>query len=92
MTVAFTVLAMDAGPVLRQLERPLVGDEQAPELLLELFEQGTNLLLDALPSVWDGSCDGELQQQDADRATKAPKILNAEAEARLDMLSAGPRE
>ena len=34
VTVAFTVLAMDAGPVLRQVERPLQGDEQAPELLL----------------------------------------------------------
>jgi methionyl-tRNA formyltransferase len=88
VTVAFTVLAMDAGPVLRQVERPLAGEEQAPELLLELFETGTELLVDALPSVWDGSCEAALVSQDDEKATKAPKIKNQDAEARLDLLSA----
>ena len=36
---------LDAGPVLRQMERPLVGDEMAGELLLEMFEVGTEQLL-----------------------------------------------
>ena len=88
VTVAFTVLAMDAGPVLRQVERPLNGDELAPDLLLELFEQGTGLLVDALPSVWDSSCEATLIQQDGDKASKANKISNAEAELRLDTVSA----
>jgi len=44
VSVAFTVLKMDAGPLLRQEERPLVGDEQEPPLLLELFERGTEPL------------------------------------------------
>lgn len=86
MSVLFTVLKMDAGPVLRQVKRPLQGDEkvrsddlrdkkkkkdqprltdssilmcesitQAPELLQELFEAGTAALVEALPSVWDGT-------------------------------------
>lgn len=41
MTVAFTVRAMDAGPVLAQ-QTVQVGEEvQAPELLQELFSLGT---------------------------------------------------
>ena len=88
MTVAFTVLAMDAGPVLRQVERPLGGDEQAPELLMELFETGTELLLDALPAVWDGSCEAGLVAQDGEAATKAPKLTREESELRLDEVSA----
>ena len=86
VSVAFTVLAMDAGPIVRQVERKLEGEEQAPELLLELFETGTAQLLDALPSVWDGSVSRTEQQ--SERATKAPKIVNAEAEVRLDEVSA----
>ena len=88
VTVAFTVLAMDAGPVLRQVERKLGGDEQAPELLLEMFEAGTEQLLEALPSVWDGSCEAALRPQDADAATKAAKVQKEEAEVRLDVMSA----
>ena len=88
VTVAFTVLAMDAGPILRQMERPLSGNERANDLLLELFETGTGQLLDALPSVWDGSCKEALVSQDGSRATKAPKVSAAEAEVRLDELSA----
>lgn len=88
VTVAFTVLAMDAGPVLRQVERKLGGDEQAPELLLEMFEAGTEQLLDALPSVWDGTCEAALRPQDADAATKAAKVQKEEAEVRLDVMSA----
>jgi hypothetical protein len=29
---------------------------QAPELLMKLFELGTEQLVEALPSVWDKSC------------------------------------
>ncbi len=88
VTVAFTVLAMDAGPVLRQEVRPLAGDEQEPALLEELFDRGTELLLDALPSVWDGSCARVLEEQDESRATKAPKLRASDAELRLEAESA----
>ena len=95
MTVAFTVLKMDAGPVLRQQtrrcrgrrgrgrfrvrlgrakpkpmpnpnpnpNRSMAGDEHFPELLIEMFETGTELLVEALPSVWDGSCKDVLVPQ-----------------------------
>ena len=38
---------MDAGPVLRRIERPLLGDEKHPELLEELFGLGARALVDA---------------------------------------------
>ena len=54
VSVAFTVRAMDAGPVLAQ-ERVAVDDAiQAPELLDDLFRRGTELLIRNLSLVWDG--------------------------------------
>lgn len=88
VTVAFTVLKMDAGPVLRQVERKLDGTEQSDELLIEMFGTGTEQLIDALPSVWDGSCEEVLKPQDGELATKAPKIEKRESEVRFDVLSA----
>lgn len=87
VSVAFTVLKMDSGPILRQVDRPLVGDEQAPELLHELFETGTEQLLDALPSVWDGSSERLQWEQDDDRASAAPKL--SQTEAALDLETVG---
>lgn len=54
VSVAFTVRAMDAGPVLAQHVVRLSGEEQAPALLQSLFQLGTRLLLDRLDCVWDG--------------------------------------
>ena len=88
VSVAFTVLAMDSGPILRQEERELTGEEQFPELLLDLFEEGTRYLIDELPRVWDGSCESALVAQDDDAATAAKKIQPWEAELRLTELSA----
>ena len=88
VTVAFTVLAMDAGPILRQVQRPLDGDERADDFLTEMFEVGSAQLLEALPTVWDGSCEATLRPQDGERATKAAKVQKAEAQVCLDELSA----
>jgi methionyl-tRNA formyltransferase len=52
VSVARTVLALDAGPLLAQRRVALSGDEHAPELLLQLFERGTQDLVDALGEVW----------------------------------------
>ena len=41
VSVAFTVRAMDAGPVLAQERVVVDADVQAPELLHELFRRGT---------------------------------------------------
>lgn len=37
--------------------RALDGSEKTPELLQELFEEGTKQLIDCLPGVWDGSAE-----------------------------------
>lgn len=88
VTVLFTVLKMDAGPILRQVNRELDGTERADELLLELFETGTEQLVDSMPSLWDASYETALVQQDDARATKAPKLNSKEAEVRFDVQSA----
>ncbi len=54
VTVAFTVRAMDAGPVLAQERVAVDEDIQAPELLADLFKRGSDLLLSRLPDVWSG--------------------------------------
>ena len=54
VSVAFTVRAMDAGPVLAQASVPVDADIQAPELLGQLFSLGTRLLVERLPQVWSG--------------------------------------
>lgn len=77
VSVAFTVLKMDAGPVVAQTTRVLEGDERAPDLLESLFEQGTDDLLRVLPSVWDGSVD--CWPQDEANASHAPKLDKQEA-------------
>ena len=43
-----------------------------------MFESGTELLLDALPSVWDGSCEQALVPQVDGDATKAAKVRGEE--------------
>ena len=35
--------------------RALDGSEKTPELLQELFQEGTKQLIDCLPSVWDST-------------------------------------
>lgn len=88
VSVLFTVLQMDAGPIVSQTSRELTGDEQAPELLLELFEQGTADLLGALPSVWAGDAASSAKGQDDASATHAPKVGKDEAAVSLDSSSA----
>lgn len=46
---------MDAGPVYKQIEIPLSGDETATELYHTLGDVGSELLVDSLPSILDGS-------------------------------------
>ncbi|KAK9908428.1 hypothetical protein WJX75_007688 [Coccomyxa subellipsoidea] len=80
VTVAFTVRAMDAGPVLAQ-ERVEVDDEiQAPELLADLFRRGTELLLTRLPDVWSGAAVQQAIPQDDAAATHAAKLGKADGQ------------
>ena len=79
VSLAFTVLACDAGPVLAQEVVQLGGDEQAPELLHQLFALGGKMLVKALPEVWSGEAEKNAQPQDAQCATHAAKMSKAEA-------------
>ena len=54
VSVAFTVRAMDAGPILAQERVAVDNAVQAPDLLDDLFRRGTALLIRHLPSVFDG--------------------------------------
>jgi methionyl-tRNA formyltransferase len=79
VSLAFTVLACDAGPVLAQQRKALSGDEQAPELLRELFITGANLLVHKLPDVWSGKAEQDAWSQDEAQVTHAAKMTKADA-------------
>jgi methionyl-tRNA formyltransferase len=80
VSLAYTVLACDAGPVLSTRETEVGTDEQAPELLARLFAEGARLLLEALPRVWSGEAARAARPQDENEATHAPKMSKEEGE------------
>lgn len=55
--------AMDAGPVYTAKIHPLTGSETRPELYHALADIGTNLLLETLPSIIDGSLQATPQNE-----------------------------
>eukprot|EP00850_Spirogloea_muscicola_P011007 SM000066S20482 [mRNA] locus=s66:492462:502032:- [translate_table: standard] len=74
VSVAFTMQAMDAGPIIASQAVAVDADIKAPELLRQLFSLGTELLLKELPSILDGTARKTARQQDSAQATKAPKV------------------
>jgi methionyl-tRNA formyltransferase len=73
---------MDAGPVVKMIERPLGGDEKSSKILSEMFQVGTKELISALPSLWDGTM--KKYDQVESEATHAPKINSTEARYCID--------
>ena len=88
VSVAYTILKMDAGPVLRQIKRPLDGDEKAPEMLTELFEKGVEALLEELPSVFAGEAAARAVPQDEKTLSHAAKVSPDEGELDFQKQSA----
>jgi len=81
VSLAFTVLRCDAGPVLAcRRAAPPGTDEPAPELLARLFAEGARLLLEHLPVVWAGGAAAAATPQDERAATHAPKMRKEEGE------------
>ncbi|KAL5743403.1 hypothetical protein ACOSP7_026256 [Xanthoceras sorbifolium] len=79
VSLAFTVRALDAGPVIA-CEKMEVDDQiKAPDLLAILFSEGSKLLIRELPSILDGSARVRAQPQDDSKATLAPKITPEES-------------
>ncbi|KHG07181.1 Methionyl-tRNA formyltransferase [Gossypium arboreum] len=73
VSLAFTVRALDAGPVIAR-ERIEVDDQiKAPDLLALLFSEGSKLLICKLPSIFDGSAKVNAEPQDDSKVTLAPK-------------------
>jgi len=85
VSVAETVLKMDAGPIVRQLTVKLSGEEKAPDFLMAMFIAGTEALLSALPDYFSGTA--VKTPQDESKASPAPKLTVEEA--RLDFSSLG---
>ncbi|KAG2431327.1 hypothetical protein HYH02_013455 [Chlamydomonas schloesseri] len=79
VSVAYTVLACDAGPVLAQQRVAVDPDIQAPELLTQLFGLGTQLLLDRLPDVWAGRGQELAVAQDESKVLHAAKLGREES-------------
>lgn len=86
VSVVFTVLKMDAGPILRQLSFPLNGKEKATEILDKSFRLGTNELLSILPSVFDRSVVPVLQVDEL--ATSADKLSSNDSWVDFSQMSA----
>ncbi|GAV75824.1 Formyl_trans_N domain-containing protein/Formyl_trans_C domain-containing protein [Cephalotus follicularis] len=79
VSLAFTVRALDAGPVIA-CERMEVDDQiKAPDLLALLFSEGSELLIRELPYIFDGSARIKAQPQDDSKATLAPKVIPEES-------------
>lgn len=72
VTIMRMVEAMDAGPVILQVEEPILPDETAGELTVRLSELGAQALVEALAVMSAGLA--EEVEQDHDQATFAPKV------------------
>lgn len=72
VTIAQTVRAMDAGPIVAQIRYKIDEVVKAQELLSMLFVLGAEELVDILPHYFSGVC--QLKAQDHERATKARKM------------------
>ncbi|GLI63252.1 hypothetical protein VaNZ11_006151 [Volvox africanus] len=86
VSVAYTVLACDAGPVLAQRRVPVDPDVTAPELLQQLFRLGGQLLVEKLPDVFAGRGTQMAVSQDETQVVHAAKLTREEAH--LDFSSA----
>ncbi|KAK3426183.1 hypothetical protein EUGRSUZ_F02693 [Eucalyptus grandis] len=79
VSLAFTVRALDAGPVIASQRWEVDNRIKAPDLLDLLFSEGSKLLIRELPSLLDGSAQAKAKPQDETKATLAPKITPEES-------------
>lgn len=77
ISILFTVLKMDAGPIIKQISYPLQGNEKSSEVLNQTFSIGAKEIIELLPSIWSNSI-ATVQQNEVE-ATVAPKLNVSEA-------------
>ncbi|KAI4346959.1 hypothetical protein L6164_007817 [Bauhinia variegata] len=88
VSLAFTVRELDAGPIIASQEFEVDDQIKAPDLLTQLFSEGSKLLIRELPSIFDGSARVKAQPQDHSKATLAPKISPEESWLSFDQEAA----
>uniref|UniRef100_A0A0E0C6C6 methionyl-tRNA formyltransferase n=1 Tax=Oryza meridionalis TaxID=40149 RepID=A0A0E0C6C6_9ORYZ len=79
VSLAYTVRALDAGPVIASEKFAVDEYIKAPELLAILFNLGSKLLLHELPSILDGTAKEKAKPQDDSKITHAPKLNSDES-------------
>ncbi len=80
VTVMLVDEGMDTGPIVAQLERPLSGKETAGGLTLELFQAGTQLLLDTLGQWATGEVTATAQDDTLATTTRRLERRDGEAD------------
>ena len=81
---------MDAGPIYTSKEHPLLGTETRPELYHAMADIGTNLLLETLPRIIDGSL--KPTPQDETKATYCQLLQKADSLLDLEDMTASQAE
>ncbi|KAG6523837.1 methionyl-tRNA formyltransferase-like isoform X1 [Zingiber officinale] len=79
VSLAYTVRALDSGPIIASEKVPVDDIIKAPDLLTMLFKIGSGLLLRELPHILDGIAKLKAQPQDHSKASSAPKLTNDES-------------
>ncbi|KAG6553189.1 hypothetical protein Mapa_005249 [Marchantia paleacea] len=79
VTVAYTVRALDAGPIIAAESYDVDSNIKAPELLRTLFKKGSELLLREMPFILNGTARENAVEQDHEKATLAPKVAIEES-------------
>ena len=86
VSLALTVRAMDAGPILKQVEHCPLANIKAPAYLEFLFKLGAKELISILPDYIGGKITA--QEQEHSLATKASKIKPEESILNLTLTAA----
>eukprot|EP01018_Ginkgo_biloba_P023506 Gb_02518 [translate_table: standard] len=74
VSIAYTIRALDAGPIIASESLEVDDFIKAPELLSILFDRGSQILLRELPSILNGSAAVKAKEQDDSLASLAPKV------------------
>ena len=78
VSLAFTVLKMDAGRIVSQKWLTIDDKETSDVALSNLFELGSDMLLENMSALLDGTAMESAKDQDDDLATHAPKLSKQE--------------
>ena len=78
VSLAFTVLKMDAGKIVDQKWLRIEDNETSDVALSKLFTLGSEMLIESLPKLLTGAAHGEAKEQDDGNATHAPKLSKSE--------------